>query len=69
MRRRHLRHLLRALAVGGIGVADNPVYEASVEAFEYTAAYRSADRQIVSLGTGSCRAASVRALGTAAVAG
>lgn len=37
---------------GGIGVAGNPVYQACVEAFEYTDAYDPADTVIVSLGTG-----------------
>ena len=37
---------------GGIGVAGNPVYQACVEAFEYTDAYRPAETVVVSLGTG-----------------
>jgi predicted acylesterase/phospholipase RssA len=37
---------------GGIGVAGNPVYQACVEAFEYTDAYRPAETIVVSLGTG-----------------
>ncbi|MCA1569165.1 MAG: patatin-like phospholipase family protein [Chloroflexi bacterium] len=37
---------------GGIGVAGNPVYQACVEAFEYTHAYEPADTLVVSLGTG-----------------
>lgn len=37
---------------GGIGVAGNPVYQACVEAFEFTEAYRPADTQVISLGTG-----------------
>ena len=37
---------------GGAGVAGNPVYQACVEAFEYTDAYRPADALVVSLGTG-----------------
>lgn len=37
---------------GGIGVAGNPVYQACVEAFEYTDAYQPADTQVISLGTG-----------------
>lgn len=37
---------------GGIGVAGNPVYQACVEAFEYTDAYRPEDSLVVSLGTG-----------------
>ena len=37
---------------GGIGVAGNPVYQACVEAFEYTHAYEPDDTLVVSLGTG-----------------
>ena len=37
---------------GGIGVAGNPVYQACVEAFHYTEAYRPEDTLVVSLGTG-----------------
>ncbi|MGH2402032.1 MAG: patatin-like phospholipase family protein [Candidatus Limnocylindria bacterium] len=37
---------------GGIGVAGNPVYQACVEAFDYTHAYDRADTLVVSLGTG-----------------
>ena len=37
---------------GGIGVAGNPVYQACVEAFEYTRSYQPADTLVVSLGTG-----------------
>ncbi len=37
---------------GGIGVAGNPVYQACVEAFEFTDTYRENDTLIVSLGTG-----------------
>ncbi len=37
---------------GGTGVAGNPVYQACVEAFEYTDAYRPDDTVVVSLGTG-----------------
>ncbi|MBA2634809.1 MAG: patatin-like phospholipase family protein [Chloroflexi bacterium] len=37
---------------GGIGVAGNPVYQACVEAFEYTNAYEPAETLVVSLGTG-----------------
>lgn len=37
---------------GGAGVAGNPVYQACVEAFVYTDAYRPADTTVVSLGTG-----------------
>jgi uncharacterized protein len=37
---------------GGIGVAGNPVYQACVEAFDYTHAYERSDTLVVSLGTG-----------------
>lgn len=37
---------------GGTGVAGNPVYQACVEAFEYTDAYRPNETIVVSLGTG-----------------
>ena len=37
---------------GGTGVAGNPVYQACVEAFEYTHDYRPDDTIVVSLGTG-----------------
>lgn len=40
------------LVDGGAGVAGNPVYQACVEAFQYTDAYRPADTVVVSLGTG-----------------
>lgn len=40
------------LVDGGVGVAGNPVYQACVEAFEYTGAYRPAETIVVSLGTG-----------------
>jgi uncharacterized protein len=40
------------LVDGGVGVAGNPVYQACVEAFEYTADYRPAETVVVSLGTG-----------------
>jgi predicted acylesterase/phospholipase RssA len=40
------------LVDGGIGVAGNPVYQAAVEAFEYTRAYEPETTIIVSLGTG-----------------
>jgi uncharacterized protein len=40
------------LVDGGTGVAGNPVYQACVEAFHYTDAYRPADTIVVSLGTG-----------------
>jgi predicted acylesterase/phospholipase RssA len=37
---------------GGIGVSGNPAYQACVEAFEYSTAYRPADTLVVALGTG-----------------
>ena len=37
---------------GGIGVAGNPVYQACIEAFDYTDAYRPDETLVVSLGTG-----------------
>ena len=37
---------------GGTGIAGNPVYQACVEAFEYTDAYRPEESVVVSLGTG-----------------
>lgn len=40
------------LVDGGTGVAGNPVYQACVEAFEYTGDYRPEDTVVVSLGTG-----------------
>jgi patatin-like phospholipase/acyl hydrolase len=40
------------LVDGGAGVAGNPVYQACVEAFEYTLAYQPAETVVVSLGTG-----------------
>ena len=40
---------------GGIGVAGNPVYQACVEAFHYTAGYDPGDTLVVSLGTGTFR--------------
>jgi predicted acylesterase/phospholipase RssA len=43
---------LGLLVDGGTGVAGNPVYQACVEAFEYTGAYRPEDTIVVSLGTG-----------------
>jgi patatin-like phospholipase/acyl hydrolase len=42
---------LGPLVDGGVGVAGNPVYQACVEAFEYSA-YEPADAIVVSLGTG-----------------
>lgn len=40
------------LVDGGVGVAGNPVYQACVEAFEYTDRYRPETSVVVSLGTG-----------------
>lgn len=40
------------LVDGGAGVAGNPVYQACVEAFEYTLDYEPAKSIVVSLGTG-----------------
>jgi uncharacterized protein len=40
------------LVDGGVGVAGNPVYQACVEAFEYSSGYRPAESIVVSLGTG-----------------
>lgn len=40
------------LVDGGTGVAGNPVYQACVEAFEYTGAYQPEETIVVSLGTG-----------------
>jgi predicted acylesterase/phospholipase RssA len=40
------------LVDGGTGVAGNPVYQACVEAFEYTGEYRPEDTIVVSIGTG-----------------
>ncbi|HET7646911.1 MAG TPA: patatin-like phospholipase family protein [Candidatus Limnocylindria bacterium] len=40
------------LVDGGVGVAGNPVYQACVEAFEYTDRYLPAETVVVSLGTG-----------------
>lgn len=40
------------LVDGGIGVTGNPVYQACVEAFHYTAEYDPATTLVVSLGTG-----------------
>jgi patatin-like phospholipase/acyl hydrolase len=40
------------LVDGGVGVAGNPVYQACVEAFEYSVGYRPAESLVVSLGTG-----------------
>jgi predicted acylesterase/phospholipase RssA len=40
------------LVDGGTGVAGNPVYQACVEAFEYTADYTPEDTIVVSIGTG-----------------
>jgi patatin-like phospholipase/acyl hydrolase len=43
---------LGPLVDGGVGVAGNPTYQASVEAFEYTDDYRPEETIVVSLGTG-----------------
>ena len=40
------------LVDGGVGVAGNPVYQACVEAFEYTDRYLPGETVVVSLGTG-----------------
>lgn len=40
------------LVDGGVGVAGNPVYQACVEAFEYTDRYHPEQTVVVSLGTG-----------------
>lgn len=40
------------LAGGGVGVAGNPVYQACVEAFDYTVGYNQPRTVVVSLGTG-----------------
>lgn len=40
------------LVDGGVGVTGNPVYQACVEAFEYTPDYEPAETLTVSLGTG-----------------
>ena len=40
------------LVDGGAGVAGNPVYQACVEAFEYTGTYEPSSTVVVSLGTG-----------------
>ena len=40
------------LVDGGAGVAGNPVYQACVEAFEYTGEYRPQETIVISLGTG-----------------
>jgi predicted acylesterase/phospholipase RssA len=40
------------LVDGGTGVAGNPVYQACVEAFEYTGEYQPSETIVVSLGTG-----------------
>lgn len=43
---------LGALVGGGVGVANNPVYQACVEAFYYTDRYQPENTTVVSLGTG-----------------
>jgi hypothetical protein len=40
------------LTDGGVGIAGNPVYIASVEAFEFAEGYEQADTIVISLGTG-----------------
>jgi hypothetical protein len=40
------------LVDGGVGVTGNPVYQACIEAFEYTPDYQSEESITVSLGTG-----------------
>lgn len=40
------------LVDGGVGVAGNPVYQACVEAFDYSEGYSPQDTIVVSLGTG-----------------
>ncbi len=40
------------LVDGGVGIAGNPVYEACIEAFDYSVGYTPADTIVVSLGTG-----------------
>ena len=40
------------LVDGGVGVTGNPVYEACVEAFYYSAGYRPEETTVVSFGTG-----------------
>ena len=40
------------LVDGAVGVTGNPVYQACIEAFEYTSGYRPEDTLTVSLGTG-----------------
>jgi uncharacterized protein len=41
-----------ALVDGGVGVTGNPVYQACIEAFEYTSDYKPEETITVSLGTG-----------------
>ena len=48
------------LVDGGTGVAGNPVYQACVEAFEYTNDYRPDDTIVVSLGTAASSIAAAR---------
>jgi predicted acylesterase/phospholipase RssA len=43
---------LGLLVDGGTGVAGNPVYQACVEAFEFTGEYQPAETIVVSIGTG-----------------
>ncbi len=45
-------HPIGELVGGGVGVAGNPVYQACVEAFYYSEAYRREETICISLGTG-----------------
>lgn len=40
------------LVDGGVGVTGNPVYQACIEAFEYSPGYSQAETTVVSIGTG-----------------
>jgi hypothetical protein len=46
------RERIGILIDGGVGTAGNPVYQACVEAFEYSEGYHPEDTTVVSLGTG-----------------
>lgn len=46
------RERIGVLIDGGVGTAGNPVYQACVEAFEYSDGYRPEETTVVSLGTG-----------------
>jgi patatin-like phospholipase/acyl hydrolase len=46
-------HPIGTLVDGGVSVTGNPVYQACVEAFDYTEGYRPEETIVVSLGTGS----------------